>query len=101
MDRFRDIVKEKIAFITSDIAEDFETCLSQLCNRTLLSTKASTRALKDVRQQVLKGVEEGLGFFHSDRKEAGGFVSESPRFQRRLTSEVETATPPRKRGVGM
>ena len=44
-DKFRDIVKEKISFKMSDIAEEFETCLSQLYNRDLLSTKASILAL--------------------------------------------------------
>ena len=44
-DKFQDIVKEKISFKMSDIAEDFETCLSQLYNRDLLSTKASILAL--------------------------------------------------------
>lgn len=45
-DKYRDIVKVKISLKMPEIAEDLKTCLSQLCSRALLSTKASNRVLR-------------------------------------------------------
>ena len=63
--KFRAIVKAKKSFKMSEIAEDFETSLSQLCNRALLSIKASIWVLRVLYNKLFKSVEQGLSFFHS------------------------------------
>ena len=62
-DKFRDIVKEKISFKMSDIAEDFETCLSQRYNRDLLSTKASILALWVLDNRLSRVLKRALASF--------------------------------------